>query len=97
MDEQRRFFLRSAGAAAAAAGSAASLAQTPAARTARDTSSSHAAPAALPGPDTYVFFNPDEAAFVEAAVERLIPSGEDGPGATEAGVAYFIDRQLAGA
>jgi gluconate 2-dehydrogenase gamma chain len=97
MDEQRRFFLRSAGVAAAAAGSAVSLAQTPAARPAAGASPSAAAPAALPGQASHVFFNPDEAAFIEAAVERLIPSGDDGPGAVEAGVAYFIDRQLAGA
>jgi gluconate 2-dehydrogenase gamma chain len=44
----------------------------------------------------YLFFNPEEAAFIEAAVERLIPADESGPGAREAGVALFIDRQLAG-
>jgi gluconate 2-dehydrogenase gamma chain len=44
----------------------------------------------------YKFFTTDEAAFVEAAVERLIPKDEVGPGALEAGVAVFIDRQLAG-
>lgn len=44
----------------------------------------------------YVFFNPAEAAFVEAATARLIPGGRSDPGAIEAGVPYFIDRQLAG-
>src|SRR5262245_1899244 len=44
----------------------------------------------------YLFFRPYEAAFVEAAVDRLIPSDESGPGAGETGVAFFIDRQLAG-
>jgi gluconate 2-dehydrogenase gamma chain len=44
----------------------------------------------------YRFFAPDEAAFVEAACARLIPSDELGPGAVEAGVPWFIDRQLAG-
>ncbi len=44
----------------------------------------------------YLFFMPDEAAFIEAAVSRLIPKDELGPGALEAGVAVFIDRQLAG-
>ena len=38
-----------------------------------------------------------EQAFIEAAVARLIPADELGPGAKEAGVSYFIDRQLAGA
>ena len=42
------------------------------------------------------FFTPNEAAFVNAAVGRLIPSDDLGPGAAEAGVAVFIDHQLAG-
>jgi gluconate 2-dehydrogenase gamma chain len=37
-----------------------------------------------------------EYAFVMAATARLIPSEGDGPGATEARVPVFIDRQLAG-
>lgn len=45
----------------------------------------------------YVFFTADEAAFVEAAVARLIPADDTGPGALEADVPFFIDRQLAGA
>jgi gluconate 2-dehydrogenase gamma chain len=45
----------------------------------------------------YLFFNPAEAAFIEAAVARLIPSDDTGPGAIEAGVPSYIDRQLAGA
>src|SRR5712671_5936071 len=45
----------------------------------------------------YLFFNPAEAAFIEAAVARLIPKDETGPGALEAGVPEYIDRQLAGA
>jgi len=44
----------------------------------------------------YVFLAPAEAAFIESAVARLIPSDATGPGAIEAGVARFIDRQLAG-
>jgi gluconate 2-dehydrogenase gamma chain len=44
----------------------------------------------------YGFFNAREAAFVEAAVARLIPKDELGPGALEAGVPAFIDRQLGG-
>jgi gluconate 2-dehydrogenase gamma chain len=47
-------------------------------------------------PDVYTFFTPAEAAFVEAAVDRLIPADDLGPGAREAGVALFIDRQLSG-
>jgi gluconate 2-dehydrogenase gamma chain len=45
----------------------------------------------------YVFFNPAEAAFIEAALARLIPKDETGPGAIEAGVPEYLDRQLAGA
>jgi gluconate 2-dehydrogenase gamma chain len=44
----------------------------------------------------YIFFRPAEAAFVEAAAARLIPSDATGPGAIEADVPRFIDRQLAG-
>ena len=51
---------------------------------------------AAPGPVAYTFLNADEAAFIEPAVARLIPSDETGPGALEAGVPTFIDRQLAG-
>jgi len=44
----------------------------------------------------YTFFNPAEAAFVEAAVARLIPDDDLGPGALQAGVPFFLDHQLAG-
>ena len=44
----------------------------------------------------YVFLNNTEGAFIEAAVARLIPSDATGPGAVEANVPRFIDRQLAG-
>jgi gluconate 2-dehydrogenase gamma chain len=44
----------------------------------------------------YIYFTPDEVAFVEAVVARLIPKDELGPGAVEAGVPFFLDRQLAG-
>jgi gluconate 2-dehydrogenase gamma chain len=45
----------------------------------------------------YSFFDADEASFIEAAVARLIPEDETGPGALEAAVPTYIDRQLAGA
>jgi gluconate 2-dehydrogenase gamma chain len=44
----------------------------------------------------YVFFTPAEVAFIEAAVGRLIPNDPVGPGAVEADVPFFLDRQLAG-
>jgi gluconate 2-dehydrogenase gamma chain len=47
-------------------------------------------------PGALQFFTPDEALFIDAAVARLIPADELGPGAKEAGVTVFLDRQLAG-
>src|SRR5690625_1937479 len=43
-----------------------------------------------------VFFSEHEYQFSEAATMRLIPSDEQGPGAKEAMIVVFIDRQLAG-
>ncbi len=74
--------------AAATAGPAQKVAATPPARS--------TAPIAPLGsePEAYTFFTAPEAAFVEAAIDRLIPSDELGPGAKAAGVAFFIDQQL---
>src|SRR3984957_5902772 len=47
-----------------------------------------------PGP--WMFFTGGGAARVEAAVDRLIPPDDRGPGGKDAGCAVFIDRQLAG-
>jgi len=69
-------------------------AATPAAVTPAAISSICAAAAAA---TTYVFFNSEEAAFIEAAVARLIPADEEWPGALEACVPNYIDKQLAGA
>ena len=44
----------------------------------------------------FVFFTPVEVAFITAAVARLIPNDEIGPGAVEANVPFFLDHQLAG-
>jgi len=55
-----------------------------------------ASPAIPQGGDQFVFFTEAEAAFIQAAVQRIIPKDELGPGALEAGVPIFIDRQLAG-
>jgi len=53
------------------------------------------APPAVSGTD-FRFFTPAERAFIDAAVSRLIPNDEVGPGAVEARVPFFLDRQLAG-
>ncbi|MBZ5577683.1 MAG: gluconate 2-dehydrogenase subunit 3 family protein [Acidobacteriia bacterium] len=42
------------------------------------------------------FFTSAEARVVQAACDRIFPSDASGPGATEAGVVIYIDRQLAG-
>jgi gluconate 2-dehydrogenase gamma chain len=64
-----------------------------------------AAAAALPsfalaqradGRGPYSFFTQEEAAFIEAAVDRLIPPEPEWPGARDAGVPSYIDLQLAG-
>jgi len=42
------------------------------------------------------FFTAAEARVIAAACERIFPSDASGPGAKEAGVVIYIDRQLAG-
>lgn len=44
----------------------------------------------------YRFFSRDEATFIEAAVDRLIPADGEHPGALAAGVPSYIDLQLDG-
>src|SRR5262249_7624976 len=41
------------------------------------------------------FFNERQALIIAAAAARILPSDESGPGASEAGVILYIDRQLA--
>ena len=55
-----------------------------------------AAPGPASSPYTPVYFHAEEWAFIQAAVARLIPSDDTGPGAIEAGVPEFIDRQMEG-
>ena len=54
----------------------------------------------LPGGETVRvplrFFTEREARIVTAACERIFPADASGPGATDAGVVIYIDRQLAG-
>ncbi|MEI7680348.1 MAG: gluconate 2-dehydrogenase subunit 3 family protein [Betaproteobacteria bacterium] len=83
----RREFLKSAvaGGAVAAAATAAVVA----------TPSAQAQPAggAAPG---YALLNLDEAAFVEALVDHMVPADQYSPKGTDMGLAIFIDRALAG-
>jgi gluconate 2-dehydrogenase gamma chain len=48
------------------------------------------------GAGPWIYFSSDEAAVVEAIVDRLIPPDDSVPGGKQAGCAVFIDRQLAG-
>ncbi|HJU71479.1 MAG TPA: gluconate 2-dehydrogenase subunit 3 family protein [Paucimonas sp.] len=81
----RRSFFKVAGAAVAS-----TAAEVHAAKT-----GGTAAPPVRAAP--YTFFKPEEANFIEAAVARLIPADELGPGAVEAGVPSYLDKQLGGA
>jgi len=101
----RRVFLKLTGAAAAGTVAPActttpgSAEQAPPAQHTLGQSPAAAAPrkAAAQRAKPYAFFRPDEAEFIEAAVERLIPADELGPGAMGAHVPDYIDLQLAGA
>ena len=53
-------------------------------------------PPATVAPGGWNYFTPQEAAIVEALVDRLIPADPLSPGGKECGCAVFIDRQLAG-
>jgi len=93
--QHRRIFLRQV----AAVVGAAPLSLGPTAGMAATVPASGSAVAldSVPLDHAWRFFNGDEARAAEAAVARIIPADDAGPGATEAGVAMFIDLQLAGA
>jgi len=84
----RRDFIKGAvvgGAAAASAPIAAAQAEP-----------ARAAQAAAPQAAGYEFLNLDEAAFIEALVDHMIPADEISPKGTDLGVNIYIDRALAG-
>jgi gluconate 2-dehydrogenase gamma chain len=89
----RRDFLKSAvvGGAAAAAGTSAIAHET-----AQAQQPAPATQAAAPQGAGYVFFNLDEAAFIEALVDHMVPADEISPKGTDLGVNIYIDRALAG-
>ena len=45
----------------------------------------------------YAFLNLDEAAFIEALVDHIVPADEVSPKGTDLGINIYIDRALAGA
>jgi gluconate 2-dehydrogenase gamma chain len=53
--------------------------------------------AAAPTSAGYAFLNLDEAAFVEALVDHMVPADELTPKGTDHGINIYIDRALAGA
>jgi len=90
----RRDFLKTAVVGgAAAAGTTATFAPAEAAQAEPPAKS----PAAAAEPVGYAFLNQDEAAFVEALVDHMIPADEISPKGTDLGVNIYIDRALAGA
>jgi gluconate 2-dehydrogenase gamma chain len=56
-----------------------------------------ATPAATPQAAGYEFLNLDEAAFIEALVDHMIPADAYTPKGTDLGINIYIDRALAGA
>lgn len=84
----RRDFLKGAvvGGAAAATSAPAMLPQ-----------SAEAQQSAMPPPVGYEFLNLEEASFIEALVDHMIPADEHSPKGTDIGLNVFIDRALAGA
>jgi gluconate 2-dehydrogenase gamma chain len=54
-------------------------------------------PAAAPAASGYEFLNVEEAAFVEALVDHMVPADDLTPKGTDVGINVFIDRALAGA
>ncbi|MFN4140406.1 gluconate 2-dehydrogenase subunit 3 family protein [Aestuariivirga sp.] len=82
----RRTLFKSAGIAGAAAVSAPAFAQN---------ESPPEQPARARQQDVLFFFSEAEASFVRAAIDRLIPPDPVWPGAADAGVLTYIDRQLA--
>jgi gluconate 2-dehydrogenase gamma chain len=93
--EPRRRFLRQVLAIvpAATVATGATLTQT----ACSSSNSANAAPATAADSNTPyhpTYFTDAEWAFVQAAVDRLIPEDELGPGALKAGVAEYSDRQM---
>ncbi len=90
----RRDFLKGAVVGgAAAAGGAAAIATPEIAQAEAPASAAPTAPEAA----GYAFLNLDEAAFVEALVDHMVPADEVSPKGTDLGVNIYIDRALAGA
>jgi gluconate 2-dehydrogenase gamma chain len=85
----RREFLKGAVAGGA-------VATTAAVGLAPQTAEAQQKPAAPPASQGYSYLNLEEAAFVEAIVDHMIPADQYSPKGTDLGINIFIDRALAG-
>lgn len=90
-DVSRRRFLRSSVAIVPVASLAACE---PRSSTSSEVSPSAAPVAVAATPYKPKFFDTKEWRFINAAVDRVIPHDDEGPGALELGVPEFIDRQM---
>lgn len=89
----RRNFLKGAVVGGAAAASGAAAIDPPrSAQAQQPTATATAADAA-----GYAFLNLDEAAFIEALVDHMVPADDLTPKGTDIGINIYIDRALAGA
>ena len=88
MKNNRRSFLKGAGAVLAVAGAASVPVTAVLAQSAADS------PPTIPG---YQSLSLEESAITEALVEHMWPADDLGPSGVDLGIATFIDRQLAGA
>ena len=88
----RRSFLKG-GIAGGAAATASALA--PLATVAQGPQTPVATPAAVAGP-AYAWLSQDEAAFIEAVVDHMVPADALSPKGTDLGINIYIDRALAG-
>jgi gluconate 2-dehydrogenase gamma chain len=84
----RREFLKSAVAGGAAAATGTASVALPQSAQAQSAAASTAA--------GYSFLNLDEAAFIEALVDHMVPADELTPKGTDLGINIYIDRALAG-
>jgi gluconate 2-dehydrogenase gamma chain len=88
----RRSFLKGAVAGSAVAATA-SLPRTAEAQQGGPAPASQGSPAPA---NTYTYLNSDEAAFVEALVDHMVPADPYTPKGTDLGLNTYIDRALAG-
>ena len=92
--EPRRRFLRQVFAIVPAATVASGAALTQAACSPSPAAADASSSSSSSGEYHPVYFHASEWRFLQAAVDRLIPEDEHGPGALKAGVPEFIDRQM---